>query len=270
MGQTKPSYLNWLKKEPDIVTIEGKKVEIYELDFQDDDAILSEWALHFRRQYCSDFDLKKLTKKMHKSQEEVLSSVKLPRQCDPTGPATRSGDFAELLIADYLEFILNYFVPRTRFDKRINPSIPTPGSDVVGIKCGILASISDELIIFEVKCTASEVKTPDKARLQDAIDGSINDIVRLGDTLTAMYLRYIHDFSFVNSSRIARYLNPADNPYKIIYAAAAVQSTTNFDPALIKQVITIDHPSSDLKLLVIRCDKLMKIINDMYSRASKC
>lgn len=49
------------------------------------------------------------------TKQEYLLSQKFPDAKEGFGPGSRSGDFAELLISDYLEFILGYAVHRERY-----------------------------------------------------------------------------------------------------------------------------------------------------------
>ena len=107
-------YLKYLKKLDNITTDSGESVEVYELLDEIDSDAFDEWSTHFRNQYCSDEILDDLVRGSGLSKKDFLLQYKFPDSTSNFGPATRSGDFAELLISDYLEFILGYFVPRER------------------------------------------------------------------------------------------------------------------------------------------------------------
>ena len=98
-------YLKYLIKQEDIVTDDGEIVEVYELSDNIDPISFDEWANHFRNQYCPDEIIERLVEGSGLTKEEYLIKNKFPDETETFGPGTRSGDFAELLIADFLEFI---------------------------------------------------------------------------------------------------------------------------------------------------------------------
>ena len=109
-----PAYLNWLQDTGvALKTKDGAPVKVFELIHEPDQAILSEWAKHFRSQYCNDLDIDFLREFTGKTRAEYLNDLKFPTKTGGFGPGTRSGDFAEILVSDYLEFISGYWVPRT-------------------------------------------------------------------------------------------------------------------------------------------------------------
>ena len=119
-----------------IVTSNGKLVPIWELKHENDDKILSAWAKHFRNHYCRDTDIDDLIDgtifaKNPYPRAEYLTNIKFPDAKLPPGPSVRSGDFGEILIADYVEYVLNFWVPRTRFCDRMNRNDPSKGESVV-------------------------------------------------------------------------------------------------------------------------------------------
>lgn len=59
-------YMDYLISENPIYTNEGKKIEVFHLDIQNDPAIFEEWAKQFRRNYCSDDEL-----------DEMISSINI-------------------------------------------------------------------------------------------------------------------------------------------------------------------------------------------------
>ncbi len=79
--------------------------------------------------------------------------MKFPNPNFGLGSATMSGDFSEILIADYIEYILNYIVPRVRYRQKFNRNTSTQGSDLIGYKVESIEtnSINDEMLIVEEK-----------------------------------------------------------------------------------------------------------------------
>ena len=266
----KPQYLDWLIQDKQMTTSEGKQINIYELVIQDDESILDFWAKHLRKHYCADSEIDILRAGFDLERNEYLKTIKFPDVRITPGPSVRSGNFTEILVADYVQYVLDYIVPRTRYDRKVNRNSSTMGSDFIGYKCGEKISSNDELIVFEVKARAGEVKPSSEIALQKAVIDSNKDVVRLAETLNAVTQRLIDRNNFEDAKRVQRYQNSSDNPYKRIYAAAAVHSNMSYSEPLLKTVSTLHHADPNLYLLVIHCDNLMDFIHRMYGRACKC
>ena len=265
-----PPHIDWIVQEKQVVTSEGKEIVVYELIIQDDERILNLWAKHLREHYCADSEIDLLREGFGLERSEYLNTIKFPDGRVRPGPSVRSGDFTEILVADYVQYVLNYIVPRTRYDRKVNRNSSTMGSDLIGYKCGKKISKNDELIVFEVKASSSEVPPSAKARLQTAIDDSNKDVVRLAETLNAVAQRLVDRQDFEEVKRVQRFQNSSDNPYQKIYAAAAVHSNMSYSEDLLKTITTQHHVDPDLNLIVIHSDKLMGFIHEMYRRACEC
>ena len=263
----KHKHIELLVSEKDLVTSDNKVVHIWRLESSDDEDLLTEWSTHFRRHYCSDEDLDVLREGYGYTREQFLNEIKFP-SCSALGNATRSGDFCEILVADFAQYILNYYVPRTRYDRKVNPDSSTQGSDMLGFKVGEKISSSDELLVFEVKGRATNVKPEN--RLQKAIDDSKKDVKRITFSLNAIYQRLLEKHEYDNAKKVQRFQNVTDRPYRTTFAAAAVQSDRSFSEELTKKVDTKEHIDPDIYLLVIHRKDLMDFIHELYRRASKC
>lgn len=266
----KPPYIDWLIQEKIVVTTEGKEIKVFELMIQDDESILNLWAKHLREHYCAESEIDFLRKGSGLERKEYLKTIKFPDERISPGPSVRSGDFTEILVADYVQYIIDFIVPRTRYDRKVNRNSSTMGSDLIGYKCREKISKNDELIVFEVKAKASEVPPPSEVRLQKAIDDSNKDVLRLAETLNAVAQRLIDRNDFEEVKRVQRFQNSSDTPYRRIYAAAAVHSNMSYSETMLKTVSTLNHVDPDLSLIVIHCDKLMAFIHKMYGRACEC
>ncbi len=125
-----PPHLDWLldtgKK---LKTACGTEVNVLELKHANDAGILSAWAKHFRNQYCSDSEIDALKGKM--SRKEYLENIKFPSKTGAPGPSIRAGDFAEILLADYIEWGLGFWVPRVRWDGKVIKNESAKGCDVI-------------------------------------------------------------------------------------------------------------------------------------------
>lgn len=203
-----PKYISNLVNEGTVTTNEGRIINVWKLNECVDEMILSEWSMHFRHHYCSDQEMDILRVGYGYTRKEFLEKIKFPDLHDPLGNATRSGDFCEILVADYAQFILNYYVPRTRYDRKVNPNSSTQGSDLLGFKIGEKVSQNDELLIFEVKAQASNTKPNN--RLQDAINDSKKDIKRIAFSLNAINQRLIEKGLIEEAKIIQRFQNATD------------------------------------------------------------
>ena len=259
-------YLKYLKRLNNITTIEDKSVEVFELSYNIDNIAFNEWANHFRQNYCIDDILDSLVSGTGMTKQEYLLSNKFPDAKDGFGPGTRSGDFAELLIADYLEFTLGYYVHRERYKNKFNRNTSAQGTDVIGFKfLGSKPSPEDEFVSFEVKAQASG--TTAQNRLQDAIDDSYKDAIRKGETLSASKQIYIEKGEYEKASQVERFQNRPDRPYQDKYGAAAVHDTTTYSEDIIRSVKT---DKKDRWMIVIKREKLMKLVHKLYEVASQC
>ena len=262
-------YMDYLISESPIYTNEGKKIEVFHLDIQNDPAIFEEWAKQFRRNYCSDDELDEMISSMNISSKEYLENFKLPSDIG-IGLSTMSGDFGEILVSDYLQYIEEYVVSRTRYDSRVNKDTSTQGSDVLGYKQDSSNVSNDEVVVIEVKSSASDSSSSKaKNKLQEAINHSDKDFERFSTSIVASYLR-LKKSNSDQANVVERFLNITDKPFNVIYGAVAVYSNQSYDIDVIKTVVSKKHRDfQKLRILVIHSDELMKFIRELYSKASE-
>lgn len=104
---TTPSYLNWLVDTGERqATACGREIEIWELNPQDDAEILSNWARHFRNHYIADADLPFMAGGTGLGHADYLRTILFPDAKVAPGPSLRSGDFGEIVVADFIEYFL--------------------------------------------------------------------------------------------------------------------------------------------------------------------
>ena len=126
-------HMKWLvKSNQQLKTSDGKSVDIFEFRHVKDEQILSAWAKHFRNHYCLDSQIDSLRCGTEYSRAEYLNKIKFPDKSIAPGPSIRAGDFAEILAADYLEYILKHWVPRVRYSHKTVSNESTKGSDTFG------------------------------------------------------------------------------------------------------------------------------------------
>jgi hypothetical protein len=261
-------YLKWLKKIDVEYTTDNKEVSVFEFDHTVDDKILDEWANHFRNQYCSDVDIDDEREGTGLSRSEFLVQIKFPTKTGPPGPSIRAGDFSEILVSDFIQFALNYYVPRTRYDAKIIRNESTKGCDIIAFKKSHQSFYKDEMLIVEVKAQLSGT-TPTN-RLQDAIDDSGKDVTRLAESLNAMKQRLKQRNERENAAIVQRFQNSTDTTYKRTLGAAVVQATSLYSTSLINSATTENHPDNNMKLIYIKGKDLMTLVHELYKRASIC
>lgn len=247
----------------------GKEVEVLEFRYESDDGILSAWAKHFRNHYCADSQIDSIRDGTGLTRQEYLTQLKFPDAKAAPGPSIRAGDFAEILVADYFQFRLNYVVPRTRyFDKTIRNE-STKGSDILAFSFfdGSRRSPKDILAIIEVKASLSD--SPAKNVLQEAIDHSARDQVRKAESLNATRQKLISQGERSLADQVKRFQSKVDFPFEEMSGGAAVITTANFNTKLFSQCNAAAHPNQkSLKLIVIHGKELMALVNALYVRAT--
>lgn len=252
-----------------LATSDGKEVAVWEFRHDEDEEKLSAWAKHFRNQYCLDSDIDYLRRGYGYSRAEYLTRIKFPDWKKAPGPSIRAGDFGEILVADYLEYVLHYWIPRWRYSDKTVRNESEKGTDILGFKLfkDGHTSPEDTLAIFEAKAQFSGNKG--RPRLQDAVNGSAKDFARKGESLNAIKQRLFRQNDLADANKIERFQNEVDRPYKQIYGAAALFECKLVDEALVESTETVDHSGSDnLMLLIVKGTEMMALVHELYRRAA--
>jgi hypothetical protein len=260
-------HLGWLVDTGNLITTDcGKQAKIYRFDYDvNNQDIMTKWAKHFRNHYCSDGDIDFL-KAPAQSRTDYLLTMKFPDPAKAPGPSIRAGDFAEILVADYLTYLQGYTVPRTRYDRKGVPNESTKGSDVLAFKTDANNAANDELLVYEVKAKLSAKPKP---MLQEAIDHSAKDYLRLGESLNGIKQRMFDRNETSSIGLINRFQDSVNQPYKTKFGAATVCSDSAFDVDVLSEADSSLHPySSDLELIAFHGDELMSLAHALYERAA--
>jgi hypothetical protein len=265
-----PEHLAWLKDTGHRQTTAcGREIEIWELAHQEDGAVLSAWARHFRQHYISDDELPAMVDGTDLERAEYLRSIVFPDRTATPGPSLRSGDFGEILVADYIEFLLGFWCPRElRYQDRWNRNDSTKGCDVIGFKLATeeAAHPDDQLFIFESKSGLSKSVAN---RLQVAIDDSVKDKLREGMTLNALKRRMLIKGDVDQADRVKRFQNQAARPFRRINGAAAILDDLVFAETDLAATDASAHPNAaNLRLIVIKGPALMTLVHALYERAA--
>lgn len=259
----------WLveEKKENITTADGKPIKVFSFNYDSSDAeTMSAWAKHFRNHYCSDEIIDLLRNGTGLSRKDYLLTLKFPDQTGTPGPSVRSGDFSEILIADYFEFLLDYWIPRTRYSNKSNKNSSTMGSDIIGLRFfDKNETVKDTIVVIESKASLKSQRNS----LQEAINHSTKDEKRLAESLNAMKHRYINMGINENAQKIVRFQNPTDKPYTMFYGAAALFSNETYNEDSIRASDTSKHVDPHhLILLVIKGDNMMNLVHELYKRAA--
>lgn len=273
-------HMTWLQARPGShSTIDGVPIEVWDFVYKDDTAVFSQWARHFRNHYCPD-EYIDILKTSQQTREQYLTEVKFPTKTGGLGPATRAGDFGEILVADFLQWVRGYNVPRVRWSSKIIQNESPKGSDVVGFLLDDPndPQTEDRLVIYEVKTKFSPSK---ENRLQTAINDSAKDYLRIGESLNFIKQKMLDKNDMEGVAMVGRFQNPTDNPYSEQYGAAEIISkeleclATSYSsdcravPVKKGSKEVAPHPNiENLELIVISGSELMKLAHKLYEVAA--
>lgn len=275
-----PKHISWFVDTGErLKTADGKEVEVWEFHHEKNETVLSAWAKHFRNHYCLDTEIDFLRGK--RTRPDYLTNIKFPCRTSTLGPGIRAGDFGEILVSDYLQWLLGYWVPRVRWSSKVVRDESPKGSDVIGFRFHEKdgkASTKDVLFVFESKTKFSDSGIN---RLQDAINDSAKDHIRIDESLNFIKQKLFEKRDIEQAQRIERFQSPVDMPYKETYGAAAIISEECFDakelasadcskiPKSKKSKEFFPHPNGDnLVLLVIKGTGMMELVHELYKRAA--
>jgi hypothetical protein len=264
-----PSHLLYLRKCPEnLATSDGRRIDVWELRVPSTTDCLSVWASNFRQHYCSDAEIDHLRAGTGLSRADYLTQLVFPDKSTAPGPGIRAGDFAELLVSDYVEYLLKFWVPRGKYAEKSSRDESVKGVDILGFRLTSPPSPKDELLAFEVKAQLTGDKY--KERLQTAIDDSSKDYLRRAMTLNATKRRLLHGGRLDEALMVQRFQNLSDHPYIYRSGAAAVLSDSAYDETMLQQATKIaGHQNvSNLELIVIRGKDLMELVHTLYKKAA--
>lgn len=261
--------LNYLKQCVGTLTSgEGCIIHVWELGGPVSPVDLSEWARHLRQHYCPDAEIDQLRDGTPFSRAEYLVNLVFPDATTAPGPSIRSGDFAEILISDYVEYMLGYWVPRGKFAEKASRDESVKGVDILGFKIlGARHAPEDELLTFEVKAELSGGQY--SGALQKAVTDSAKDYLRSAITLNATKRRLIRAGEQERALVVQRFQNKDDRPFVFKCGAGAVLSDLAYDEANVRSVSARDHRNlANLQLLVVKGTHLMTLVHSLFQAAA--
>ena len=260
-----------------IISSRGEEIQVYKFNTELlDDNSLNNWALGLRYNYIEKDLLELAISGTGLTKKEYLEKMIFPNPEVSQGAATMSGEFGELLVYDYINYVLEYYVPRVRYFNKVNPDMPVPGSDVIGYKMENYkkGSKNDKLLVAEVKTrsTISGNKTTAITEtITKAIQGASKDRVRVGESLNAEKSKLLTRGRFREAKIVERFQNKTDNPYNLDFFAVAVMDNELYSEQLILDVI--NNQNENIKftnILIIHSKELKSFLRDLYKRACVC
>jgi hypothetical protein len=266
-----PKYINWFIKESAITLEDGVPITCYQLDYKVDEDAFCEWALHIRKQYESDDELKNSISITKLPVEEYLRTYVIPQKGEPFGPTARSNDFTEIMISDLLEYVYGYSVPRCKQRNRSGKALSEHGTDILAYKfykSDKIPSTKDELLAVEVKAGLS---SDEYAPINSAVtDSHKYDEVRHSLTLNYYRKKLRSINSNEQANEIARFQQKSEHDYIITYVAAAIISRCSIPDNVILGVKGNDlELRKDNKVFLVHGKKLMALANEIYERCVK-
>ena len=261
-----PSFVSWLEREQCSFQ-DGTTVACWHLDWQCDEDALDEWALHIRRHYLRDEVLADRCRNRNERPDTYL-----PKCVVPSKGRIRTGDFAEILVSDVLEYLCRYAVPRYKQSGRDDKNSSGHGTDVLAYRiqsCG-KASNDDELLAFEVKSDASGTqRSRFLKRVKDAATGSAKDPSRVPMTLEFMIDKASDAGDTQNVKALKRFTNKGGVTFREVYGSAVTTSYATPDVALSARTPNDVQLGEDSPLIVVHAQKFMDLINALYDRMTR-
>lgn len=255
----------------------GKEIQVYKLNNELlSDSILNSWASGLRNNYIEEHLLEQAISGTGLTKKEYLEEMIFPNPRVPQGAATMSGEFGELLVYDYINYVLEYYVPRIRYFNKVNPNTPIHGSDVIGYKMESYnkRSKNDKLLVAEVKTRSSISGNKTKACtniVTDAITDSNKDRVRVGESLNAEKLKLLNRGRLTEANIVERFQNKTDNPYTLDFFAVAVMDSDLYSDQVVLDVVNSQHKNvKSTSILIIHSKELLLFLRDLYRRACSC
>ena len=267
----RPEYIKWLIEEAGVVFEDGIPLNCYKLDYCSDEEVFNDWALHLRRHYTFDEELEE-SLALHKiTAAEYLRKFVIPQKDEGFGPAARSSDITEILIADLFQFVLHYTVPRCKQHNRSGKTQSEHGTDILAYKFerdDKKPKASDELLAIEVKSGISDDS-------YNPIGNAVRDSQEYDEHRHALTLDYYRKklkymSNYEQSKEIARFQQKTEFPYKTTYVGAGIVSKTDIENSVLIGVTGESlRLRSDNKVFLVHGTKLMELTHEIFERCIK-
>lgn len=258
----KPCCIDWLVRE-DNVSIDDADVKCFRIEGSIDENALKKWALHIRRHYLRDDELKSYVEFFGIDAADHLRKDKIPDV-----PQIRGGDFAEIIISDLVQFVEGYEVPRYKQYGREDKNSSGHGTDVIAYKLDNPKKplISDELLAIEVKSRSSSADL--KGAIVEAAGDSLKDRSRTAMTLAYYAERSLRAGDTRTSSEMKRFLHASEHPFQEAYAIGAVVGIKDAERHLQGKNAAELLINNKESVFIVHRAHLMELIHEVYNRCT--
>ena len=256
----RPDFIGWLAVETDVI-IRDADVRCFRLDWSIDESRLNSWALHVRRHYLRDDELSKHVDYYGLAIDEYLQASVIPDV-----PQIRSGDFAEIVISDLLQFVEGYEVPRYKQHARKDKNASEHGADVLAYKLNNpdIPCNKDELLTVEVKSRCSS--TDLKGGIREAAKDSPRDISRRAINLDYYSRCSLRDGDMKTAKEMRRFLDAGEHPFVSTFGMGVVAGIKDAKTHLAKFDADSLFIEADHTVFIVHGTKLMNLVNEVYDR----
>lgn len=256
----RPSFIDWLAEEADVV-IKGAAVRCFKLNWSIDESRLDSWALHVRRHYMRDGELSSYVGYYGLSIDDYLQTSVIPDI-----PLIRSGDFAEIIVSDLLQFVEGYEVPRYKQHARKDKNASEHGADVIAYKLNNpdIPCSEDELLTVEVKSRCSS--TDLKGGISEAAKDSPRDISRRAINLEYYSRCSLRDGDMRTAKEIRRFLDAGEHPFVSTFGMGIVAGVKDAKRHLAKFDAGSLCIEAGRAVFIVHGTKLMNLVNEVYDR----
>lgn len=264
----RPRYIDNIKFEKEITLGNGSVIHCYSIDNNFDEITLEDWALHIRRNYISDKSLDLICECGVDRCSYLLDRIPSvsSSSLDKFKYRTITGEFAEILVMDFREFVQNEEVFRGRWEAKATPTAPIQGCDIVSFIIDSCSKDKDQLIITESK---SQLSSTNYDVLLDAAKDSDKDSTRIGMTLAFLAELFANEQDEEQCKKVARFIRKAEEPYIERFEGSGLTIDSALSEENAKNVLN-SYAGTPKNLYFIYGSGLKELAYDLYERALKC
>ena len=91
----KPQYIDWIVEEKGIVIKDNIPLRCYKIDYNENESIIDDWALHIRRNYIDDAELQEEADDNEMTVAQYLHDYVIPQKGEELGSTARSADITD-------------------------------------------------------------------------------------------------------------------------------------------------------------------------------
>ena len=258
---TAPQYLSNIKFVKDISDSNGNIVHCYYLTNSFDEKTLQEWAHRIRCEYVSDKTIERLTSDGI-DVDDFLNN-RIPKSDNNRGCVIISGDFSELLMTDFREFILKESAFRGKLQSKPTPNSPIQGCDILTYRIDGTDASKDQLIITEAK---SLISSTNYEVILKAASDSEKDSTRIGETLAFLLDFFSNRGNEDDYKKILRFTKKGESTFVEEFEASGLTVCCCLEESNITNVLK-QIKTTQKNIYFVYGKDLKNLAYDLYRRA---